>query len=128
VQWIKSCRRRLHHPEKLTSGPRIAASMEKAKSKPAICAGRARIWAKAQLSPTLRPTTMCCPPMRNLVDDLADRIVQADVGRVPILDRRNSKVVGLVARRDRSVCALASCERRVSAPFVAVAAPRCERS
>jgi hypothetical protein len=38
--------------------------------------------------------------MRNLVDDSADRIVQADVARVPILDRRNSKVVGLVARRD----------------------------
>jgi hypothetical protein len=100
VQRIKSCRRRLHHPEKLTSGPRIAASMERAKNKPAICAGRARICAKAQLSPTLRPTTMCCPPMRNLVDDSADRIVQADVARVPILDRRNSKVVGLVARRD----------------------------
>jgi chloride channel protein, CIC family len=36
----------------------------------------------------------------DLVGDLADRMVQADVGRVPILDRRSSKVVGLVARRD----------------------------
>lgn len=35
-----------------------------------------------------------------IVGDLADRMVQADVGRVPILDRRSSKVVGLVARRD----------------------------
>jgi CBS domain-containing protein len=35
----------------------------------------------------------------DLVGDLADRMV-ADVGRVPILDRRSGKVVGLVARRD----------------------------
>jgi CBS domain-containing protein len=36
----------------------------------------------------------------DLVGDLADRMVAADVGRVPILDRRSGKVVGLVARRD----------------------------
>ena len=36
----------------------------------------------------------------DLVGDLADRMIQADVGRVPVLDRRSRKVVGLVARRD----------------------------
>jgi chloride channel protein, CIC family len=35
-----------------------------------------------------------------LVGDLADRMVAADVGRVPVLERRSGKVVGLVARRD----------------------------
>jgi CBS domain-containing protein len=34
------------------------------------------------------------------VGDLADRMVEADVGRVPVLERRSGKVVGLVARRD----------------------------
>jgi chloride channel protein, CIC family len=36
----------------------------------------------------------------DLVGDLADRMVEADVGRVPVLERRSGKVVGLVARRD----------------------------
>jgi chloride channel protein, CIC family len=36
----------------------------------------------------------------DLVGDLADRMIQADIGRVPILDRRSRKVIGLVARRD----------------------------
>ena len=36
----------------------------------------------------------------DLVSDLADRMVQADVGRVPILDRATGKLIGLVARRD----------------------------
>ena len=35
-----------------------------------------------------------------LVGELADRMATADIGRVPILDRRTDKVVGLVARRD----------------------------
>jgi CIC family chloride channel protein len=34
------------------------------------------------------------------VGDLADRMVESDVGRVPIVDRATFKVVGLVARKD----------------------------
>ena len=35
-----------------------------------------------------------------LVGELADRMAAHDVGRVPILDRENNTVIGLVARRD----------------------------
>jgi CBS domain-containing protein len=35
-----------------------------------------------------------------IVGDLADRMVDSDVGRVPIVDRATFKVVGLVARKD----------------------------
>lgn len=35
-----------------------------------------------------------------LVSDLADRMMEADIGRVPVIDREIGKLVGLVARRD----------------------------
>jgi chloride channel protein, CIC family len=41
-----------------------------------------------------------CAYADDLVGHLADRMVEADVGRVPVLERRSGKVVGLVARRD----------------------------
>jgi len=41
-----------------------------------------------------------CAYADDLVGGLADRMVKADVGRVPVLDRARGTVVGLVARRD----------------------------
>ncbi|MDE3061175.1 MAG: chloride channel protein [Pseudomonadota bacterium] len=35
-----------------------------------------------------------------LVSTLADRMMEADIGRVPVIDRQNGRLVGLVARKD----------------------------
>jgi CBS domain-containing protein len=35
-----------------------------------------------------------------LVSDLADRMMEADIGRVPVIDREIEKLIGLVARKD----------------------------
>ena len=65
----------------------------------------------------------------DLVADLADRMVAADVGRVPILDRHSGKVVGLVARRDLlSVRARLLREESQRAPLLRLPLRAVERS
>ncbi|MGH8298039.1 MAG: chloride channel protein [Steroidobacteraceae bacterium] len=54
-----------------------------------------------------------------LVGHLADRMASADVGRVPVVDRASSKLVGLLARRDllRVRAHAARLERERAAPL-----------
>ncbi len=56
--------------------------------------------AEATLGESIRQDETVVGYADELVADLADRMVAADVGRVPIVDGKDGTLVGLVARRD----------------------------